>query len=511
MHLNHYFITAIVAELKPQLVGSWLVEAFSQEKDELIFAFAKEGQDVYMKCRIGPGLQTLTFQNEFHRARKNSADLFKEVLELQVLDIRTIPNDRSFLIDLEKGHQLFFKLHGSKSNVISYKQNKGLSQFHKTYPDLALLPFSFAKNPDFSIQNLVQSNFDFKTLLPAIGQEPFNWLKENGFSEADEESRVELVCQLLETLHYPKEFYILNQNSKAQLSFFKNKEVLAVYSSAIEASNALLKFYYNFSIKNKEVGVQSSALVDKKKRLTNYIAASNKRLLEITTSNVFEETANIIMANLNVVPARAKSIVLFDFYQNTNREIKLKEDLNAQKNAEQYYRKSKNIGSEVENLKKIIEIKTAELEAVEASILKLEAGETLAKKESQNIMPPKQETNVPYKRFEFEGFEIRVGKSSQKNDELIQQHATKNDLWLHARGCAGSHVIIKTQTGKSTPQSVIEKAATLAAWYSKGKNDSLCPVIVTEKKYVRKAKGMAPGQVIVEKEKTLMVVPAEFE
>jgi predicted ribosome quality control (RQC) complex YloA/Tae2 family protein len=474
---------ALVAELKPKLVGSWLLEAFSQEKDEVVFAFAKQGEDVYIKCQIGAGFQSLTFLSEFHRARKNSADLFKEVLEQQVLDIRSIPNDRSFVIDLEKGNQLFFKLHGSKANVVLYRNNKGISQFHKAYSDLALLPFSFAKEPDFSIHNLVESNFDFKTLLPSLGSEPISWLKENGFQEADEEGKIELVCQLLEMLHYPKEFYILNDNSKAKLSFFKNKEVLAVCDSAI---------------------------IEKKKKLVSYLAASQKRFQEITTSNVFEETANILMANLHAIPARAESVVLFDFYKNEDREIKLKKDLNPQKNAEQYYRKAKNVGAEVENLKKIIDIKTAELEAVEASISKLEAGETLAKKESQTIMPQKQETNVPYKRFEFEGFEIRVGKSSQKNDELIQQHATKNDLWLHARGCAGSHVIIKSQTGKLIPQAVIEKAATLAAWYSKGKNDSLCPVIVTEKKYVRKAKGMAPGQVIVEKEKTLMVVPTEF-
>ena len=77
MHLNHYFIVALVAELKPKLVGSWLLEAFSQEKDELVFAFANKGEDLYMKCLIGAGFQSLTFLSEFHRARKNSADLFK--------------------------------------------------------------------------------------------------------------------------------------------------------------------------------------------------------------------------------------------------------------------------------------------------------------------------------------------------------------------------------------------------------------------------------------------------
>ena len=58
------------------------------------------------------------------------------------------------------------------------------------------------------------------------------------------------------------------------------------------------------------------------------------------------------------------------------------------------------------------------------------------------------------------------------------------------------------------PRPVLEKAAALAAWNSKGKTESLCPVIYTERKYVRKPKGAAPGQVVVDKEQVIMVKPA---
>ncbi len=511
MHLNHYFLTQFAAELKNLLVDSWLLEAFTQEKDELILAFAKQGQDYYLKCRIGAGLQTITVLEDFNRARKNSVDLFAEAMELKVVDVSATPNDRSFTIQLKKGGLLLFKMHGSKSNVIFYKNEKGIAQFHKNSPDITFAPNAVDRLVDFNIDSLVTSGFDFRTQLPALGKEPLKWLETNGFATADEETKIELVCQLLELLHYPTEFYIINVDGKAVLSFFKNEHVLGTFNTAIEASNALLKFYYSFSEKNRQTDGQQKTLLDKQKRLVSYLAAIRKRLYEITHSNVFEETANILMANLHAIPARAETVILYDFYQNADREIKLKKDLSPQKNAENYYRKSKNLSVEIENIQKTIEIKALELEKIEASLQKLEKGETLAKTEKIAFVPKQQqEEKVPYKRFEFEDFEIRVGKSSQKNDELIQEHASKNDLWLHARGYAGSHVIIKQQAGKPFPQAVIEKAASLAAWYSKGKNDSLCPVIVTEKKYVRKAKGMAPGQVIVEKEKTLMVTPSEF-
>ena len=103
---------------------------------------------------------------------------------------------------------------------------------------------------------------------------------------------------------------------------------------------------------------------------------------------------------------------------------------------------------------------------------------------------------------------ILVGKNSKNNDLLTLKHAAKNDIWLHARGMAGSHVVIKTKAGQTLPNSVLEYAASLAAHFSKGKTDSLCPVIYTEKKYVRKIKGAPTGQVVVDKENTILVEPA---
>ncbi len=72
---------------------------------------------------------------------------------------------------------------------------------------------------------------------------------------------------------------------------------------------------------------------------------------------------------------------------------------------------------------------------------------------------------------------------------------------------AGSHVLIKHQAGKKIPKDVIERAAQLAAYYSKRKNETLCPVAVTPKKFVRKRKGDPAGMVVVEKEDTILVEP----
>jgi len=68
-------------------------------------------------------------------------------------------------------------------------------------------------------------------------------------------------------------------------------------------------------------------------------------------------------------------------------------------------------------------------------------------------------------------------------------------------------VLVRRKKGQNTPQPVLERAAELAAYHSRARNESLSPVMLSERKYVRKVKGLAAGQVRVEKEKTLLVSP----
>ncbi len=93
---------------------------------------------------------------------------------------------------------------------------------------------------------------------------------------------------------------------------------------------------------------------------------------------------------------------------------------------------------------------------------------------------------------------------------MLREFTWKDDLWLHAKDLAGSHVVIKYQSGRNFPQQVKEKAAQLAAWNSKGKNNSMCPVTITPRKFVRKPKGAPPGEVIVEKENVIIVEPSNL-
>jgi predicted ribosome quality control (RQC) complex YloA/Tae2 family protein len=126
----------------------------------------------------------------------------------------------------------------------------------------------------------------------------------------------------------------------------------------------------------------------------------------------------------------------------------------------------------------------------------------------QSNIQQKPEISQLFKRYLIEGFEVLVGKNAKNNDLLTQQYAYKEDLWLHARDATGSHVVVKYKSGQVFTNSLIEKAASLAAYYSKRRNETLSPVIVTRKKFVRKPKGLPDGMVVLEKEEVVMVEPS---
>jgi predicted ribosome quality control (RQC) complex YloA/Tae2 family protein len=119
-------------------------------------------------------------------------------------------------------------------------------------------------------------------------------------------------------------------------------------------------------------------------------------------------------------------------------------------------------------------------------------------------------SSAPFRRFRLDGgYEVWVGRNARENDDLTFHHAKKFDLWMHARGVAGSHAILRHPNRSARPdRHVIEKAASIAAYFSKARGSSLVPVIVVERKFVRKRKGAAPGAVVVDREDVVLAVPA---
>ncbi len=121
---------------------------------------------------------------------------------------------------------------------------------------------------------------------------------------------------------------------------------------------------------------------------------------------------------------------------------------------------------------------------------------------------PKLVGGVPLKVALDAGFICYAGKNSQQNEYVTFTLASSNDIWLHARGVPGAHVIIKNG-GRPVPPNTLDVAAGLAAWLSQSRGSTSVPVDYTEQRYVRHMKDGGPGMVIYSKEHTIPVAPRE--
>ncbi len=116
----------------------------------------------------------------------------------------------------------------------------------------------------------------------------------------------------------------------------------------------------------------------------------------------------------------------------------------------------------------------------------------------------KPQAHTPYHTFESaDGARILVGKGAADNDTLTLNVARPHDHWLHARSVHGSHVIVRLERGAPLPPEVLLDAAHLAAHFSAARGEPVTEVQHTERRYVRKPKGAAPGAVNLDREKVL--------
>lgn len=104
---------------------------------------------------------------------------------------------------------------------------------------------------------------------------------------------------------------------------------------------------------------------------------------------------------------------------------------------------------------------------------------------------------------------ILVGRNSRQNDEVTFRLGAHDDIWLHAHGVPGSHVIIKS-AGAEVAEETLLLAARLAARYSEARRRPKVQVDFTKRRHVRHIRGAHPGMVTYRHEETVVVAPSEF-
>ena len=514
MHNNYFFLRVLVRELRQKLMYARLKQCFSQEKDELVLGFERQtGDDFWIKCAFGSQFSTLQFPESFHRAGRNSVDLFSDLLLAEVQDVVMFDNERAFGIHLLGDFVLVFKLFGNRSNLILFRDGDYQEQFqNRLKKDEEIILRGLDRKIDQCYESFLAHDAEAFALFPTLGKEAWAHVKARGYEEQTAKARWDLLQEVLTEFEDPS-FFIVSESKGVFLHLLPvSGELLWEGKDPIEALNRLYAYHYSIGEFNREKFQVLAAIQKAILKTQNYLADVRNQRVMLDAKVPFEEIGHILMANLHAIPAGQKEVELYDFYRDKPIRISLNSSLSPAQNAENYYRKSKNFSKELAHWQSNLDCKEQALEDLFTQESQVQMAETrkqlkpFLKLLSQQSPTAAAPAEIPFKEFAVDGWVIWVGKSAKNNDLLTLKYAKKFDLWLHARDVAGSHVIIRNPNQQKVPDYVIEKAAGLAAYFSKRQHDTLCPVIVTPKKYVRKTRDLLAGQVIVDREESVVLV-----
>lgn len=222
--------------------------------------------------------------------------------------------------------------------------------------------------------------------------------------------------------------------------------------------------------------------------------------------------------------AGAKSITCDNYYTNDTITIPLDDTLSPMENAKKYFERYGKLKRTFEALTVQIQETKEELEHLESISSSLDIA-----LEEDDLIEVKKEliqygyikkhgpvnkkekkhknTSKPFHYISSDGFHMYVGKNNYQNEELTFKLANGNDWWFHAKGMAGSHVIVKTEGVKELPDRTFEEAGMLAGYYSKGRDMDKVEIDYIERKHVKKPNNSKPGFVIYHTNYSLTIKP----
>lgn len=254
---------------------------------------------------------------------------------------------------------------------------------------------------------------------------------------------------------------------------------------------------------------------------------NQRRELEATRDRErLRQLGDILTTNLHALEKGRSTVRLQDYYDPACREVEITVDplLTPQQNAARYYKEYNKAKNAEQALTLQIERGESDLAYLESVLetLTLAEGERDLQEIRQELTDTgylrraaksaKRQKRVAGKPMEFRtdgGLRVSVGKNNSQNDQLTTKLASKGDWWFHTQRIHGSHVIL--WTGGAEPDEIsVDQVASLAAWFSQGREAGKVLVDFTPVKYVKKPAGAKPGMVVYTTYQTVMAQPDEM-
>ena len=252
------------------------------------------------------------------------------------------------------------------------------------------------------------------------------------------------------------------------------------------------------------------------------LAAMQVEFDEAARAEEYKRKGHALWANIGQLSGRPAQVELADLFDSEGGStLRIDLDVNRSlaenaasylKSAQKYVRRQQVLPQRLAELKRQCDQYEHWISAVDAGTW--EANTALQnwlenKVTSTDKTASKQPQAHPRRYRTSTGWSVWAGRNNKENDILTHKMSTQNDLWFHAQGYSGSHVVLRSEGRKEAPsKQTIEEAAALAAYWSKGKTAKKVSVAYTLVKHVTKPRGGAPGQALLRREKTIIVEPA---
>ena len=282
-----------------------------------------------------------------------------------------------------------------------------------------------------------------------------------------------------------------------------------------------------FKLKAKAARAELGKKIGRARRLLSQLKSD---LATHDNADQQKHIGDLLLANVSSAKRSGNRAKLIDYFAEGEPEIEIEIDDSATLAEEasrrfalysRSKRAAKHIASRIEEAKREIAELNSKKERLENIIA--EHDELALKDFATDNLPQstsdetairtrrKQDQKIPGTRryLSSDGFEILVGRAARDNDNLTFKVARPNDLWLHAADYPGSHVVVRSVGRKEIPQRTIIEAAQLAAHFSQAIDDSKVDVHYTQRKFLSKIKGAAPGLVRMSRFKNMTVRPKE--
>ena len=570
MALDGIVIANIVHDLKTISIGARIDKIYQPEKDELIINLRSLGKNYKLLLSANPSNPRAHFTEKTKENPQNApvfCMLLRKHIQGKIVDINQPNFERIIEISIESLNEmgdlqtkrLIIEIMGKHSNIILVNnQNiildaiKHISHNQSSVREILpgrlyraprsktsflnltekILNEHLNNNPDKPISQTLYKTFT--GISPLMANEVLARANLDPNMLADSLNCYASLYNEFNTIKTNIEKNIFSPNI-----IYQNNMPLDFSSITMDIYNHLNKKYFdNISLlldhyyEERDAAYRAaSKTADIRKIVANHIERAikkqekfDKTLKQIENKDLLKTYGELITSNVHIVPQGATNFITANFYEEdmANIEIPLDPTLTPIQNAQKYfkqYNKQKRSFIAINEQKINNEKDIAYLDSVHTFLSKnLSESEIeeireelitqgILKKKTQNkqkkVIKPK-----PMHYKSIDGLDIYIGKNNNQNDNLTMQFAKDHDIWLHTKDIPGSHVIIKTD-GQAVPDSTLNQAVMLAAFYSKASTSSLVPVDYTKKKHVRKPSGAKPGMVIYDSHKTAYITPTK--